>query len=607
MQPRAEYASRVAARRAALSTLDKQHQTAGYVRVLVAVCGLAAIGAITLGLASFSAWWLLTPLPILFVLGQWLQRLETRSAEVSRAVAFYERGVARLDGRWTGTGPSGARFLDEQHVYARDLDLFGDGSLFDLICNARTTMGEERLAAWLLTPTAPADVRSRQDAVRELAPRVDFHEQLAILPEPGRTGVNPTSLAAWGAQPLLVQSRGLRPGVWLLSGLGLLAVVAGVAYLTAVSGVVALDGATMSALRAYVLPVGSVIAAVLWRFRTETERIIHGAEAATTNLGLLASILAIIESAPFNSARLTTLRLELETAGRPPSWRIARLNRLMTVADMRRNWFVKVIGPLLLFDLHVAFRLEDWRRTSGPAVERWLNVVGEIEAIASLAHYHYGRPDHAFPQLVGEPRSFEAEGLGHPLLDAAVTNDVSIAPPLQTLIVSGSNMSGKSTFLRTIGVNVVLAQAGGPVYARRMRLSPLSVAASIRIQDSLREGRSRFYAEILRLRQILDTARDGAPALFLIDEFLQGTNSHDRLVGAAAIVRGLVDRGAIGLITTHDLALTHIAESLDPKAANVHFQDHVKDGQLSFDYRLRPGIVARSNAIELMRSVGLDV
>jgi hypothetical protein len=607
MNPRAEYASRVAARRAALSTLDKQHHTAGYVRVVLALAGLAMIGALILEFASVSAWWLLAPLPFLFLLGQRLQRLEARSAEISRAIAFYHRGIARIEGGWAGTGPSGARFLDEQHVYARDLDLFGDGSLFDLVCNARTAMGEEWLAAWLLAPAPPAEVQSRHGAVRELTPQVDFHEQLAMLPEPVGTGVNSTSLAAWGAQPLLLQSPGLRAGIWLLSCLGLAAVVAAITYLTALFGVVALEETTMSALRAYFLLVAGVIAAVLWRFRTETEQIIHGAEAATTNLHLLAGVLAIIERAPFTSPRWTSLRLELESEGRPPSWRIARLNRLMTFVDMRLNWFVKAIGPLLLFDLHVSFRLEDWRRTSGPAVERWLNVVGEVEAIASLANYHYGRPDHVFPEFVDGPRWFEAEAMGHPLLDAAVTNDVSIAPPLQTLIVSGSNMSGKSTFLRTIGVNVVLAQAGGPVYATRMRLSPLSVAASIRIQDSLREGRSRFYAEILRLRQIMDAAQTRAPALFLIDEFLQGTNSHDRLTGAAAIVRGLVDRGAMGLITTHDLALTQIAESLGPKAGNVHFQDYVKDGELHYDYRLRPGIVSRSNAIELMRSVGLDV
>jgi DNA mismatch repair ATPase MutS len=181
----------------------------------------------------------------------------------------------------------------------------------------------------------------------------------------------------------------------------------------------------------------------------------------------------------------------------------------------------------------------------------------------------------------------------------------------RVLVVSGSNMSGKSTLLRTLGVNVVLAQAGAPVRARRLRISPLAVGASIRVTDSLQGGVSRFYAEILRLRQILDATAQpgpkGAPVLFLIDEFLHGTNSHDRLIGAEAVVRGLVERAAIGLVTTHDLALAGIADALGERAANVHFEDHIEDGRMVFDYVMRPGVVRKSNAIELMRSVGLEI
>jgi DNA mismatch repair ATPase MutS len=217
-------------------------------------------------------------------------------------------------------------------------------------------------------------------------------------------------------------------------------------------------------------------------------------------------------------------------------------------------------------------------------------------------------------KLATEPL-LEAEAIGHPLIEEGrvVRNDVQMggADGPRVLVVSGSNMSGKSTLLRTLGVNVVLAQAGAPVRARRLRISPLAVGASIRVTDSLQGGVSRFYAEILRLRQILDaTARpgpNGAPVLFLIDEFLHGTNSHDRRIGAEAVVRGLVERGAIGLITTHDLALADIAGALGARAANVHFEDHIEDGRMVFDYAMRPGVVRKSNAIELMRSVGLEI
>jgi DNA mismatch repair ATPase MutS len=217
---------------------------------------------------------------------------------------------------------------------------------------------------------------------------------------------------------------------------------------------------------------------------------------------------------------------------------------------------------------------------------------------------------------------FDGVGLGHPLIPAArmVRNDVSLAvrgpersvPPgrvsaPQLLVVSGSNMSGKSTLLRTVGVNAVLAFAGAPVRAGRLRVSPLRVGATLRIQDSLQEGRSRFYAEITRIREVADLAEGSVPVLFLLDELLHGTNSHDRAVGAAGILRALLDRGAIGLITTHDLALTNVADTLGSRASNVHFDDRFEAGEIAFDYVMKPGPVTRSNAIALMRAVGLDV
>jgi DNA mismatch repair ATPase MutS len=285
------------------------------------------------------------------------------------------------------------------------------------------------------------------------------------------------------------------------------------------------------------------------------------------------------------------------------------LKLLMDLLDSRRDVIFGMIAPLLLWDIHLCYAFEDWRRVSGPAMRRWLNAVGEIEALSSLAGYHYEHPRDVFPEFTAESPWFEGEALCHPLLpaDAVVPNDVRLGGDLRALVVSGSNMSGKSTLLRTVGVNAALAQAGAPVRAKKLRLSPLAIGASIRIQDSLQAGASRFYAEITRLRQIMQKTATPPPVLFLIDEFLHGTNSHDRRIGAEAIVRGLADRGAIGLVTTHDLALAHIADSLAPRGANVHFEDQLEDGRMRFDYRMRPGVVQKSNAIELMRSVGLEV
>jgi DNA mismatch repair ATPase MutS len=247
--------------------------------------------------------------------------------------------------------------------------------------------------------------------------------------------------------------------------------------------------------------------------------------------------------------------------------------------------------------------IERWRARSGPAIARWLDAIGQLEALAAFAAFAGEHPELPFPELTGA-RVFAARGLRHPLLGArAVPNDVALGGERPLLVVSGSNMSGKSTLLRAAGLNAVLAWAGAPVCAGSLTLGPFAVGASLRNVDSVQEGKSRFYAEISRLRQIMDLTRGPRPVLFLLDELLSGTNSHDRRIGAEAVIRGLLARGAAGMVTTHDLALTAIA----PAEANVHFADELVNGEIRFDYKLKPGVVQRSNALELMRSVGLEV
>jgi DNA mismatch repair ATPase MutS len=324
---------------------------------------------------------------------------------------------------------------------------------------------------------------------------------------------------------------------------------------------------------------------------------------------MLAEVLVRLEREQFHAPLLVQLRASLDSAGDPPSKRIARLNRLMDRLDSRDNVFVRLLEIFVLWTPHLAVAVELWRARSGPAVRRWLTATGEIEALGSLASHAFEHPVDPFPEFSDARGLLEAEAIAHPLIEEArvVRNDVRIDGDLRVLIVSGSNMSGKSTLLRTLGVNAVLAQAGATVRAKRLRISPLAVGASIRVTDSLQGGVSRFYAEILRLRQILDLTSGKLPVLFLVDEFLHGTNSHDRKIGAEALVRSLVDRRAIGLITTHDLALAGIADELGARAQNVHFEDHVENGHIHFDYVMRPGVVRKSNAIELMRSVGLEI
>jgi DNA mismatch repair ATPase MutS len=281
---------------------------------------------------------------------------------------------------------------------------------------------------------------------------------------------------------------------------------------------------------------------------------------------------------------------------------------LIEMLDSRDNPFIRALGPLLLWTTQLAMAIESWRAMNGPQVAGWLDAVSEMEALSSLANYAWERSGDPFPHFVesGAGPRFDGDDMGHPLLPDAqcVRNSVTLAAPLHLLVVSGSNMSGKSTLLRTIGVNAVLALAGAPVRAKRLTLSRLSLGASIRSTDSLEEGHSRFMAEILRLKQVLELP---PPALFLLDELLGGTNSHDRALGSEGLIRALLSRGAIGLVTTHDLTLSRIGDELAPAAANVHFEDRLENGRLVFDYRVRPGVVERSNALDLMRAVGLDV
>ncbi len=607
-EPSGEYRERLQARETSHASWERWHFHLGNLRAGIFIAALG-LGFLALSRQLFSAWWLLLPAALIFWLGGRLQRSETEQRVLSRAVAFYERSLRRLDGRWAGTGTDGARFIDDHHLYARDLDLFGHASLFELLCAARTRMGEETLAIWLQKPAPPATVAARQEAIRELAPRLNLREDFAVLGEDARTGVHPVELAAWGERESVLDLATCRIVRWVASIFGAVAAVALVLYAGVGFGTFDLPASAVVALRVCFLSIAVGLVGVTLRYWRRTERVLSEAETAARDLGLFSGVLYRIESERFSSPLLATLRAELETEGWPPSRRIGRLDKLMRLVDSRRNMMVRMIAPFVLWDLHLSCALEEWRRVSGPTMRRWLDAVGEIEALSSLASYHYENPRDVFPEMTGESPYFDSESLGHPLLphDEVVRNDVSFCSGPQVVVVSGSNMSGKSTLLRTVGINAVLAQAGAPVRARRMRLSPLAIGASIRTMDSLSEGTSRFYAEITRLRAIIECAESEPPVLFLIDEFLHGTNSHDRRIGAEAIVRGLIERGAVGLVTTHDLALAQIADALGLRGENVHFADHLEDGQMRFDYRMRPGVVRKSNAIELMRSVGLQV
>ncbi|HET9552967.1 MAG TPA: DNA mismatch repair protein MutS, partial [Anaeromyxobacteraceae bacterium] len=339
-------------------------------------------------------------------------------------------------------------------------------------------------------------------------------------------------------------------------------------------------------------------------------RVLGGLDRPVAELRVLSLLLARLEAEPFEEARLRALQGSLRSPGGQASAAIARLVAHAARLEAARNQFLAPFAFALLWRPLHAVAVERWRARSGAAVARWLDAVAELEALSSLAGHAFEHPDHAVPELVdpgpGRAALLEAADLRHPLLPGAVPNDVRLGgegPRL--LLVSGSNMSGKSTYLRTVGVGVVLALCGARVPAARLRLTPLQLGATLRIQDSLLAGRSRFYAEIQRLKALVDLAAGAPPLLALLDEILHGTNSHDRRAGAEAVLAALLGRGALGLVTTHDLALTALARGGEVR--NAHFEDQVRDGALAFDYRLREGVVGHSNALALMRAVGLEV
>jgi hypothetical protein len=590
--PQAEYQRRLQEREVRAAKQEKVHIRLGNTRL-----GLFLIGAMMawqiFHAHRFAAWWLAAPAAAFAGVAAFHSRV-LRSRELAlRAVAYYRTALDRVEDRWAGKGPSGERFADPHHVYSADLDLFGRGGLFDLLSTARTRMGEDTLAAWLLAPSTVEQIRERHEAVPELRDDVDLREDLAVLGADVRTGVHPEELVRWAEEPNRLQWRLLGPLCITLAALAIAALV-------------------YSWWRGPITPLVLVLlveGALMYSLRQQMEGVLHGAEHALRDLDLLSGVLARIERQPVQCQPLVTLQSKLTPGTSGASRAIAKLRTIGDLIDSRDNMFVRLLDVPLLYSVQTAILAERWRRAHGAQVRGWLEAAGEIEALLSLAAYSFEHPADPFPEFISGPACLEAEELGHPLLPAAacVRNDVKLCDGRRALLVSGSNMSGKSTLLRAVGSNVVLAMAGAPVRARHLRLTALRPGASIRINDSLQEGSSRFYAEITRLRRLIDLSAAKPSLLFLLDELLQGTNSKDRRIGAEGVVRALVARGAIGLLSTHDLALTELDRSLDGQLQNVHFQDEFADGKMTFDYRLRDGVVTKSNGLELMRSIGLDV
>jgi hypothetical protein len=591
--PASVYADRLAARRTTADALAVRLDLLSYARLAAFLVGIL-VAALSFGGELFSPWFTLVPVAVFFYFLARFEQTRGRKAWAERAAKFYAGGLDRLAGRPAGTG-DGARFADPAHPYADDLDLFGPGSVFERLTVCRTRIGEDTLAEWLLAPAEPAEVRSRQEAVADLAPRLDLREALAVAGADA-PAADSRPLVEWGGQPH--EPIALWKW-WAIEALGWANLLAWAGWLFVGTSAVPVLAAGLPTL-VIAIPLGP------W-----TRRVLGPLERAAERLALFEAVLSRFEREAFSAPRLKKLQAAMTADGRTASQQLRELRELVQWYNSRRNPFFMPVAILRVWDVRFAFKFEAWRARSGPAVERWLRAAGEAEALGSFAGFAYENPSDIFPSVDAGPARLVARAVAHPLLalDRSVRNDVSLGGDgPRVLIVSGSNMSGKSTLLRAVGVNVVLALAGGVVRASGFALTPFSVGATMRVQDSLQAGRSRFFAEVTKVRLLLDLATrpSAPPLLFLLDELFAGTNSADRVAGAGGVIRALVAAGAVGFVTTHDLSLTAVTDTI-PGAVNVHFRDDVAAGELHFDYTMRPGVVPHGNGLALMRAVGLKV
>jgi hypothetical protein len=456
-----------------------------------------------------------------------------------RLQRFYDRAIRRVKGNWVGSGANGEEFGDPGHVYAKDLNIFGEGSLFEMLCTARTAIGQRGLADYLLKAPSIEETLSRQEAVRELRGQVDLREQVALLGEFEFFESKWETFAEWLDLPMLSFSRSLRIAAFITSTL-----VAG----TVVGGLTGLVPWISVAI--WISPLVAFHSVVGLLFRNRVNRMIVWLRPVSFETQVLREGLRLLEEHRFQSLKLRQIAGRVQNGSKS----VRKLERLLNALyERNKEWFYSP-SLLLLVGTQLCMAIEHWRIEHHDALRLWLGAWAEFEALNALANYAYENSANTFPEFSTEGTKFEAEGLGHPLLSSAscVGNDVQLNRESRFYVVSGSNMSGKSTLLRAIGLNAVLAFAGAPVRARVLRLSRLSVCASLSLVDSLLNGKSKFMAEIDRLRQTIQVALEGESVLFLIDEIFGGTNSRDRRVAAEAVVRTLVNRGAIGALSTHD-------------------------------------------------------
>lgn len=551
----------------------------------------------------------------------WLVRshavLSTQEAYAQRMLAVNQRAQQRVTGHAKILPDDGADLTEEVagqapneavarrvRTLADDLDLFGRASVFQRISVAHTRFGRSALAQALLAePDAPR-ITKRQAAVIALAPELELRQRIEALASALTRGkAGPTVAAALDPEPLL---KWAESGPRLLKRPG----VIWVARILAVVNVSIVIAAWLSLLPGhYIVPTLVLSLFVIGATRADAAAAFAAVATREGALSGYDKLLEAIETSTADAELLNELRARLRQGDATPSRAMGQLRAAVSYFELRFQGLIYPFANMfLLWDVHCTVRLELWQQRFGKAARDWFLVLGEIEGLSSLAGLAFDEPKYCFPKLVEEPR-FLAENLAHPLIPSTsrVGNDVALPGKSSALLVTGSNMSGKSTLLRSLGVAYALAYSGGPVCASRFEIGSLRLATSLRIRDSLEEGVSHFYAELRKLKAVLDATTEQLPVLFLLDEILHGTNSRERQIGARWMLAQLLQRGALGAVSTHDMELCRLSPELMTHTRLVHLREDVKDQEMTFDYRLREGPVNEGNALRLMRRIGLEV
>lgn len=535
-------------------------------------------------------------LSLLCLIYFWIRqgRLEERIEYLKGIIRICRQYVDRMEGRWISFPDKGEEFLDAGHFYGRDLDMVGEKSLFQFLNSAGTWRGRRRFARDLLQPPdIPEEIVSRQEAVRELSGLKNFVCDVQYAA---------SFLGADASAERLIKMMGLRKR-FLKSGAirGVLRIFPWISFLFMLSALIfRVQGLYMPAF--YLL----LLQCVVWAVGVPgTKAYLEEITNIPYRLSSCARLISLLEKQMFLSEKLCRIQQALSEQNGGAAYALRELERIAGRVRIRHNPLIYFFLNLLFFwDYSCAFHLEDWREKYAENSEEWFELIGEFESLLSLSNLANVCGNVCLPQPVREDGLFTALALGHPLLadSVRVDNDLELCDGI--FIISGSNMSGKTTFLRTAGVNLTLACAGGFVCAREMRFSAFSVVTSMRVTDDLSEGVSTFYAELKRIKTIVSEARAGRKILFLIDEIFRGTNSADRLYGAETVIGHLDSLGVCGMISTHDLELCRLEEK-STRIRNFNFSEYYENDRICFDYKMRAGCSRTSNAQFLMKLAGI--